>query len=97
VVSIWNIPHSALTYTTHLPYLIDLRAAGPNEKLTLQAAMSMRLNQHYLVAQRNLVVEGVDDSWIITELAELFNRSDRESLPDDLAISTAGGASISTV
>lgn len=91
---------NALIYTTHLPFLIDLRepsrirviseqngaaivvndlsAAGPDEKLTLQAAMGMRLNQHYLVAQRNLVVEGVDDFWIISELSELFRRSGQE-------------------
>jgi hypothetical protein len=47
----------------------------------------------YLVAQRNLVVEGVDDFWILTELSRLMKSSGEASLPDDLFITPAGGAS----
>jgi hypothetical protein len=107
---------NTLIYTTHLPFLIDLReparirimsednqkaatvirdlgASGPDEKLTLQAALGMRLNQHYLVAQRNLVVEGVDDFWIISELSNLFARSGEVDLEHNVCITAAGGAS----
>ncbi|MDG4604390.1 MAG: AAA family ATPase [Defluviicoccus sp.] len=106
---------NSLIYTTHLPFLVDLRepsrirvirqedyagvvtsdfgASGPDEKLTLQAALGMKLNQHYLVAQRNLIVEGVDDAWIITELSNLLSRLGKQTLPDDVQITAAGGAS----
>src|SRR5438094_964563 len=53
----------------------------------------MRVNQHYLIAQRNLIVEGAHDYWIITELANLFDRSHEDSLSDDIVITAAGSAS----
>jgi hypothetical protein len=53
----------------------------------------MKLSQHYLVAQRNVIVEGVDDYWIIMELNNLVIRSGMEGLPDDVMITAAGGAS----
>lgn len=106
---------NTLIYTTHLPFLIDLRepkrirvinetpkgavvsddlgSSGPEEKLTLQAALGMTMSQSYLVAQRNLVVEGVDDYLILTELSNLFERSNLPALPDDIQITAAGGAS----
>lgn len=105
---------NTLIYTTHLPFLVDLREpsrirvirevnkaaevtadfamSGPDEKLTLQAALGMKLDQHYLVAQRNLIVEGVDDAWIITELSNLLNRLGKPGLPDDVQVTAAGGA-----
>ncbi len=47
----------------------------------------------YLVAQQNLVVEGVDDFWILTELSRLFQRSGKPGISDDIFITPAGGAS----
>ncbi len=104
-----------LIYTTHLPFLVDLReprrihviqqkgdyatvtddlgATGPDEKLTLQAALGMQLSQHYLIAERNLVVEGVDDFYILSELSSLFSKEGKTALPDDVEITAAGGAS----
>lgn len=106
---------NTLIYTTHLPFLIDIREpsrirvisqinesavvtndlnqSGIDEKMTLQAALGMRANQHYLVSQKNLIVEGVDDFWIITELSNLFERSGMPGLPDDVCLTAAGGAS----
>jgi predicted ATP-dependent endonuclease of OLD family len=106
---------NTLIYTTHLPFLIDLREpsrirviketnngaivsddlgeSGPEEKLTLQAALGMTMSQSYLVAQRNLVVEGVDDFMILTELSNLFQRSGSSGFPDDIQLTAAGGAS----
>ena len=53
----------------------------------------MSCSNSFLVAQRNLIVEGVDDFWIITELSRLFERSNLPSLPADIFITPAGGAS----
>lgn len=106
---------NTLIYTTHLPFMIDLRkperirvisevAGGgvavtddltqsqPEGKFVLQAALGMSGSTSYLVAQRNLVVEGVDDYWILSELSGLLKRSGDACLPDDVLITPAGGA-----
>jgi predicted ATP-dependent endonuclease of OLD family len=106
---------NTLIYTTHLPFMIDLRSperirvlsetekgvivtddltqSQPEGKFVLQAALGMSGSTSYLVAQQNLVVEGVDDYWIITELSRLLGSSDLPSLPSDVFITPAGGAS----
>lgn len=88
---------NVLVYTTHLPFMIDLRQPArirvmsetdegnavsedltqsqPEGKLVLQAALGMSGSTSYLVADRNLVVEGVDDHWIVSELSNLLIRS----------------------
>jgi predicted ATP-dependent endonuclease of OLD family len=71
----------------------DLGASGPDEKMTLQAALGMKLNQHYLISERNLVVEGVDDFYIVSELSNLLRKAGKNSLPDDVEITASGGAS----
>lgn len=71
----------------------DLNQSQPEAKFVLQAALGMSGSQSYLVAQRNLVVEGVDDYWILTELSNLLKRSGKPGLPDDLLVTPAGGAS----
>lgn len=71
----------------------DLTKAQPEAKLTLQAALGMSGSQSYLVAQRNVVVEGVDDYMFITDLSELLIRSGKPGLPEDVFITPAGGAS----
>ena len=53
----------------------------------------MSANQSYLVSKRNLLVEGVHDYWIITELSKIFEREGRVCLPEDVLITAAGGAS----
>ena len=105
---------NTLIYTTHLPFLVDLRepkrikvikqtelgaivsddlgGTQTDERLTLQAALGMSANQSYLVSKRNLLVEGVHDYWIITELSNIFEREDRTCLPEDVLITAAGGA-----
>ena len=106
---------NTLIYTTHLPFLVDLRepkrikvikqtelgatvsddlgGTQTDERLTLQAALGMSANQSYLVSERNLLVEGVHDYWIITELSNIFEREHRACLPEDVLITAAGGAS----
>ena len=71
----------------------DLTQSQPEGKLVLQAALGMSGSTSYLVAERNLVVEGVDDHWIVTELSNLLIRSGEDGLPDDVLITPAGGAS----
>ena len=106
---------NTLIYTTHLPFLVDLRdpkrirvirqseagavisddlgSSQADEKLTLQSALGMRANQCYLVSQRNLLVEGVHDFWVITELSRVFERDSRVCLPEDVLITACGSAS----
>ena len=105
---------NTLIYTTHLPFLVDLRepkrikvinqtaegavvsddlgGSQADERLTLQAALGMSANQSYLVSKRNLLVEGVHDYWIITELSNIFERDQRVCLPEDVLITATGGA-----
>ncbi|MCJ7632468.1 AAA family ATPase, partial [Candidatus Bathyarchaeota archaeon] len=106
---------NTMIYTTHLPFLIDLRRperirvlnetehgtivssdltqSQPEAKFVLQAALGMSGSQSFLVSTKNLVVEGVDDYWVITELSNLMKRCGKNALPDDLLITPAGGAS----
>lgn len=105
---------NTLVYTTHLPFLVDLREpdrirvihevdgnatvteslseCGKDEKLTLQAALGMSIDQSYLVAERNLVVEGAHDYWLVMALASVLERSGEEALLDGVMVSAAGGA-----
>ena len=71
----------------------DLGRTQTDERLTLQAALGMSAHQSYLVSKRNLLVEGVHDYWIITELSNIFEREGRVCLPEDVLITAAGGAS----
>jgi predicted ATP-dependent endonuclease of OLD family len=71
----------------------DLTQSQPEAKLVLQAALGISGRASFLVSEQNLVVEGVDDYWIINELSNLFRRSNQEGLPADLMITAAGGAS----
>ena len=69
------------------------KTARVYERLTLQAALGMRANQSYLVSERNLLVEGVHDYWIVATLSNIFEREGLACLPEDVLITAAGGAS----
>ncbi len=71
----------------------DLNLSQPEAKFTLQAALGMTASQSHLIAQRNVVVEGADDFWIVSELSDLMIRSGMTALPDDVIVTAAGGAS----
>ena len=75
--------------------LVTTDFTDPTSKshLVLEAALGMKAAQNYLVGQRNLVVEGYDDYWILTELSNLLQRSELEGLPADVHITPGGGAS----
>lgn len=107
---------NTLIYTTHLPFLVDIRkpsrihvmkerddksatvsddlaASGPDEKLTLQAALGMKASQQGLLAQKNLIVAGSDELFILMALSSLLERSGKSGLADDIAIIAAGSPS----
>lgn len=71
-----------------------LTESPPEAKLVLQAALGVDASQSFLVAKRNLVVEGVDDYWILTKLSNLLKQNENEGLPEDVFITPGGGASI---
>ena len=104
---------NVLIYTTHLPFMIDLRKPDriralsettsgtvvtedlnetqPEAKFVLQAALGMSGSSSYLISQQNVVVEGIDDFWIITELSNLLVRSGEQGLPEEAFVTPAGG------
>ncbi len=71
----------------------DLTQTQPEAKLTLQAALGISGRTSFLVAEQNLVVEGVDDYWYITALSNLLTRAGKSGLSGDILITPAGGAS----
>lgn len=106
---------NTLIYTTHLPFMIDLKHPDRirilNEKdnkivvethlnesdresrLVLQSALGMNASQSFLIAPRNLVVEGLHDYWILTALSNLLRQNGEEGLPEDVFVTPGGGAS----
>jgi hypothetical protein len=83
----------AVTDAGHFQPDHDLTSSQAEAKFPLQAALGMTGSSSFLLAERNLVVEGVDDYWFITELSNLFGRSGEDALPEDVFVTAAGGAS----
>ncbi len=105
---------NTLIYTSHLPFMIDLRepdrirvlnetqngtvvttdltGSQPEAKLVLQAALGISGRISWLVAEQNLIVEGVHDYWLITELSNLLIRSGTTGIFEEILITPAGGA-----
>lgn len=104
-----------LLYTTHLPYMIDLKHPGRirvlretendgsvvttdlvessrEARFVLEAALGMDASYSFLVADRNLVVEGVHDHYILAELSDLLQADGLDGLPEDVRITPATGA-----
>jgi predicted ATP-dependent endonuclease of OLD family len=71
----------------------ELSDAQPDAQLVLQASLGMAGSQSYLLSSHNLIVEGVDDYFFITEFSNFLNRSGRTGLSDEVFITPAGGAS----
>ena len=70
-----------------------LTESDPESRLVLQSALGMSASQSFLVAKRNLVVEGIHDYWILTELSNLLRRNGNEGLPEDVFVTPRGSAS----
>lgn len=106
---------NTLIYTTHLPFMIDLRrpenikiiaekdkatiitddlSAGESDtKFVLESALGMSASTSYIIAHKNLIVEGVDDYWFITKLSNILKTKQDCYLDDDILITASGGAS----
>ncbi|MGH9659601.1 MAG: AAA family ATPase [Bryobacteraceae bacterium] len=106
--------NNTLLYTTHLPFMIDLKRperirvlsetpegtvvtsdltrCQPEARYTLEAALGIDGAASFLIAPRNLIVEGAGDYWILSELSSLFLRSGLEGLPEDVLVTPAAGA-----
>lgn len=102
-------------YTTHLPFMIDLRypdrirvlketdngvvvttdlvESSPEAKLVLQAALGIDASNSLLVADRNLIVEGVHDYYILAGLSDCLKRNGEEGLFGDVRITPGTSAS----
>ena len=70
----------------------ELSAAPPEARLTLQAALGMNGHVGMPAGEKNLVVEGVHDYWILSTLSNLFHRCGEAALPHDFILTAAMGA-----
>jgi predicted ATP-dependent endonuclease of OLD family len=71
----------------------EITETQKESKFVLQAALGISGRQSFLLSNLNLVVEGVDDFWILSELSGLFKRNGKVGFLDDIFITPAGGAS----
>ena len=71
----------------------DLVNGSPEAKFVLQAALGMDASQSLLIADRNLVVEGVHDYYILAGLSNWLRRIEEEGLPEDVRITPGTSAS----
>ena len=69
------------------------QTANKDARFTLQAALGLSWSQSLFVGQHNLVVEGVTDFWYLSAFSSLFDDAGDVSLPEELVITPAGGAS----
>jgi hypothetical protein len=70
----------------------DLSLSTAGEKLILQSALCMQGSRSQAVAQKNLVVAGVDNCLIISALSDLIWRSGKQGIPDDIFLTPAADA-----
>ena len=71
----------------------DLVEGPPEAKFVLQAALGMDASQSLLVADHNLVVEGVHDHYILAGLSNWLKQNGKEGLPEDVRITPGTSAS----
>lgn len=71
----------------------DIISTDKESRLVLQAALGIGGSNHYLVSELNLVVEGVDDYWFISEFSNYLRNQKKEFLKEGILITPCGGAS----
>ena len=71
----------------------DLVESPPEAKFVLQAALGMDASQSLLVADHNLVVEGVHDYYILAGLSNWLKRNGENGLSEDVRITPGTSAS----
>lgn len=67
--------------------------ADKDARFTLQAALGLSWSQSLFVGQFNLVVEGVDDFWLLTTFSTMFDEAGQGGIDQRLVVTPAGGAS----
>lgn len=67
--------------------------ADKDARFTLQAALGLSWSQSLFVGQFNLVVEGVDDFWLLTTFSTMFEEAGQLGIDQRLVVTPAGGAS----
>jgi len=67
--------------------------ADKDARFTLQAALGLSWSHSLFVGQYNLVVEGVDDYWLLTVFSTMFEEAGQRGIDPQLVITPAGGAS----
>lgn len=67
--------------------------ADKDARFTLQAALGLSWSQSLFVGQFNLVVEGVDDFWLLTTFSTIFEEAGQAGIDPRLVVTPAGGAS----
>lgn len=67
--------------------------ADKDARFTLQAALGLSWSHSLFVGQYNLVVEGVDDYWLLTVFSTMFEEAGQVGIDPQLVITPAGGAS----
>jgi predicted ATP-dependent endonuclease of OLD family len=81
-----NIAEETGTTVTNAP-TGDSRTLFP-----LQAALGYNIAQSLFIGQKNLVVEGVTDFWVLSTISEYLAEKGHVSLQSDLTITPVGGA-----
>jgi predicted ATP-dependent endonuclease of OLD family len=71
----------------------DFTHCQPEEKKVLEVALGIGANGCHMVARQNLIVQSIDDFWLIFEISRLLQRSGEAGLPDDLFLTPAGSVS----
>ncbi|MDF9826370.1 putative ATPase [Ereboglobus sp. PH5-10] len=71
----------------------DWALADKDARFTLQAALGLSWSQSLFVGQFNLIVEGVDDFWVLTTFSTMFEDAGQQGIDQRLVITPAGGAS----
>jgi predicted ATP-dependent endonuclease of OLD family len=67
--------------------------ADKDARFTLQAALGLSWSHSLFVGQYNLVVEGVDDYWLLTLFSTMFEEAGQSGIDPQLVVTPAGGAS----
>lgn len=71
----------------------DLTESSPEARFVLQAALGMDASHSLLIADHNLVVEGVHDYYILAGLSNLLKRNGKDGLLEDVRITPGPSAS----
>lgn len=70
----------------------NIYSGDKQSKFVLQAALGMQGSTSYLLSQRNIVVEGLHDYWVISAFDSILIKNGKEGLNRDVLITPTNGA-----